>query len=266
MQITMLGTGHARVLDYYNTCFMLRDGEFQLLVDCGGGSQILKKLDSHSFAIESLRNMFLTHAHTDHVLGAIWVIRFVSRSINKGQYTGDFNIYCHPQLADTVISICNMTIQPGELKNIGKRILFHRVEDGEAREISGLPVTFFDIRSDKAKQFGFSLKTGNGQTLTCLGDEPYMRKDGAYIADCDLLMHESFCLYADRDIYKPYDVSHCTVREGCQLAQRYGIPNLLLYHTEEETIGRRKELYTQEGSSWYSGNLIVPDEDETIVF
>ena len=46
------------------------------------------------------------------------------------------------------------------------------VTDGETRQLMGHDVIFFDIRSTKAKQFGFSLELADGR-LTCCGDEPY---------------------------------------------------------------------------------------------
>lgn len=40
--------------------------------------------------------------------------------------------------------------------------------------------------------------------------------------------------------------------------------NLILYHTEDKNIARRKELYTEEGKKYFSGNLYVPEDLEKI--
>ena len=32
-------------------------------------------------------DMFVTHAHTDHILGAVWVIRMVAQRMQSGKYT-----------------------------------------------------------------------------------------------------------------------------------------------------------------------------------
>ena len=40
--------------------------------------------------------------------------------------------------------------------------------------------------------------------------------------------------------------------------------NLLLYHTEDQNIARRKELYTAEGMQYFHGNLFVPEDLEVI--
>ena len=40
--------------------------------------------------------------------------------------------------------------------------------------------------------------------------------------------------------------------------------NLVLYHTEDKNIARRRELYTAEGQPYFSGNLYVPDDLDVI--
>lgn len=77
-------------------------------------------------------------------------------------------------------------------------------------------------------------------------------------------MHEAFCLYGEKDKFKPYEKHHSTVREACQLAEELEIPNLVLYHTEDSHLQERKALYTEEGKQYYRGNLYVPDDKEII--
>ncbi len=44
-KLIFLGTGQAMTLDCFNTCFVLQDGNGEnILVDMGGGIQILKQL------------------------------------------------------------------------------------------------------------------------------------------------------------------------------------------------------------------------------
>ena len=53
------------------------------------------------------------------------------------------------------------------------------------------------------------------------------------------------------------------MKDACQLAQDLNVDNLILYHTEDKNISRRKELYTEEGRQYYKGNLLIPDDLET---
>ena len=81
MQATFLGTGCAMVLKRYNTCFLLEQGENRLLVDAGGGNEILVRLDKLHVPITSIGGMFVTHSHSDHILGTPWVIRAVGTAM-----------------------------------------------------------------------------------------------------------------------------------------------------------------------------------------
>ena len=145
---------------------------------------------------------------------------------------------------------------------MGGRIRFDIVENGDSRNILGRPVTFFDIASTKARQFGFTMELPDGRKFTCVGDEPYNEVNYEYVKVSDWLLHEAFCLYREADKFKPYEKHHSTVKEACQLAEKLGIPNLLLYHTEETHLPERKRLYTEEGAAYYHGKLYVPDDLE----
>ena len=138
------------------------------------------------------------------------------------------------------------------------------MKDGETRHILSYDVTFFDIHSTKLKQFGFTLTLNNGRKLTCAGDEPYNPVCEKYVRGSDWLLHEAFCLYADRDIWKPYEKHHSTVKDACELAESLGIPNLVLWHTEDSNVAGRERLYKSEGKRYYSGNIYVPDDESLI--
>ena len=73
-----------------------------------------------------------------------------------------------------------------------------------------------------------------------------------------------FCLYAERDIWKPYEKHHSTVKDACELAESLGIPNLVLWHTEDSNVAGRERLYKSEGKRYYSGNIYVPDDESLI--
>ena len=147
---------------------------------------------------------------------------------------------------------------------IGERIFIHPVEDNEERDILGYHVTFFDIHSTKAKQFGFCMEYAEGKKLTCCGDEPYNECEQKYAKNSTWLLHEAFCLFSQADKFKPYEKHHSTVKDACELAQKLEAENLILYHTEDKNIEHRQELYLEEGKAYYDGNLFVPDDLDVI--
>ncbi len=260
MKLTILGTGNAAVMDCYNTCFAFTREDAHFLVDAGGGNQILQRLRDADIPLKDLHDVFVTHAHMDHLMGVIWLIRIIAQRMNQGKYTGEFRIYCHDELVPIIETIVNLTNIHKITKHMGDDILLIPVQDGEVKEILGCQVTFFDIGSTKTKQFGFQMILPNGEKFMCCGDEPYRDCEKAYIENASWLMHEAFCLYREADKFKPYEKHHSTVKEACELAEQMKIPNLILYHTEETHLAERKQLYSEEGKAYYSGNLFVPDD------
>jgi len=53
----VLGTGNAQAVNYYNTCFAIRDGKDYFMVDAGGGNGILKILADMKLETYASRNV-----------------------------------------------------------------------------------------------------------------------------------------------------------------------------------------------------------------
>ena len=141
---------------------------------------------------------------------------------------------------------------------------FITISDGEERLVNDHKITFFDIGSTKAKQFGFCMELDKNRKLTCCGDEPYNPCEEKYAQNSTWLLHEAFCLYSQADIFDPYEKHHSTVKDACELAEKLNVQNLLLYHTEDKNYTSRKKLYMAEGEQYFSGKLWIPDDLETI--
>ena len=256
-QLIVLGTGNASVTKCFNTCFLLQDSKGRyLMVDAGGGNGILTCLEKAQVSVRDIHELFVTHKHTDHLLGVIWIIRNVGQLMGNGAYEGNLHIYCHDELTEIIRKICEMTLVGKIMKLFDDRIFIHQVEDGE--------VKFFDIRSTKAKQFGFVTTLNNGKRLTFCGDEPYQEHCYNYTFRTDYLLHEAFCLYEQRETFKPYEKCHSTVKDAAELADRLEVKNLLLWHTEDDNIRRRKSLYKKEAKKYFKGTIFVPYDGEII--
>ena len=266
-QITMLGTGNATVSQIYNTCFLLKTPSTLMLVDAGGGNGILAQLKKVNVQISDIRHLFVTHAHTDHVLGVIWVIRMVAQC--KG-YEGLLHVYGNDKVMKVIKTIIDMILAKKQLAKVAERVVFHQLEDGDCFEVGDMKLECFDIQSTKEKQFGFRAELPSSDesdkplVLACLGDEPYNEQNRRYIVGADWMMCEAFCLYADRDTFKPYEKCHSTALDAGKLAEELGVKNLILYHTEEKTLANRKENYTREAAENFKGRIFVPDDLEVI--
>ena len=265
MQLTMLGTGNATVTECYNTCFVITDKNKHFMVDGGGGNTVLHQLKAAGLNWMDMRDIFVTHKHIDHLLGIIWMVRMICQFMRRGEYEGEARIYAHDEVIALIRDMADKLLLSKDTRFIDDRLHLIELRDGDRFDIIGHDVTFFDIGSTKAKQYGFTMDIGDDEKLTCCGDEPFSERERTYVEGSKWLLHEAFCLYSERDFFKPYEKHHSTVKEACILAEQMQIRNLLLYHTEEKNLADRKRLYTSEGKKYFHGNLFIPDDLETVV-
>lgn len=265
MNLTMLGTGNALVTECYNTCFVLHEDNQYFMVDGGGGSAILHQLKHAGIDWKHIRSIFVTHKHIDHITGILWMIRMICQYMNQGEYEGESIIYAHIEVIALLRDLSEKLLQKKETDFIGKRLHLVPVEDGETIEIINKKITFFDIHSTKTKQFGFCMDLGNGDKLTCCGDEPYNVYEKQYAENSRWLLHEAFCLDSQAEIFHPYEKHHSTVKDACEIAEELHVKNLLLYHTEDSNLLHRKECYKREGEKYFKGNLLIPNDLETLI-
>ena len=263
-KLTVLGTGYALATRCYNTCFAITNDHGTLLVDAGGGNGILRQMEDAKLGFETVHDLFITHAHPDHLNGVVWVLRKIMTMMNAGKYEGELHIYCHETVRKGLEVIGELMLQKKMLKHIGTRIFYHDIHDGMTATLCGYDVTFFDIGSTKLLQFGFTTTLQSGKKLTCLGDEPYNPVCERYVTGSDWLLCEAFCLLSQADVFKPYEKHHSTVADAAKLASQLSVPHLVLWHTEDRNYANRKALYTAEARESYTGDLYVPNDLEVI--
>lgn len=262
-KIIFLGTGNALVTKCYNTCFALQNGTEFFLTDAGGGNGILAQLEKANIPVPHIRSLFLTHGHTDHILGVIWVIRLAASLFTRGEHPG-LTIYCHDECEQKLRAFCQMTLTAKLQDVLDQGVKFVRLHDGESFQAAGLTFVVFDIHSNKTKQFGYRTVLPTGKTLVCLGDEPYNAACQQYAQQADWLLSEAFCLYSEREQFKPYEKHHSTALDAAHTAEQIGAKNLILYHTQDNCLPDRKRLYTAEAKEVFSGPVFVPDDLEMI--
>lgn len=264
MELIMLGTGNAVATECYNTCFVLENNNEYFLVDGGGGNTLLRQLKYANIDWKKIHNIFVTHKHLDHIMGVMWLVRLICQHSKWNKYNGSTTIYGSEDVINAINTIAHTLLKENEACHIGKTLHLVSVKDNETKNILGHDVTFFDICSVQTQQFGFSLQLGENRKLVCCGDEPCNESTRRYVQNAEWLLHEAFCLYSESDIYQPYKIHHSTVKDACLLATECSVKNLLLFHTEDKNLTNRKELYTQEGTKSFNGNLFIPNDLERI--
>ena len=261
-KITFLGTGHGFVFNLYNTCFVIENNNDYLLVDTGGSVDIVKRLKQHNISLLSLHHIFISHTHTDHIMGLFWIFKAMMGVMKNNMYKGYLNIYCNSEVATNIKTIMPCLLPKKGIELLNQYMIIHELEDGMHKDIIDLDIEFFDVLARGNMLYGFETCINN-KKLIFLGDETCHEKLYPRLKDAHYVMHEAFCLDKEEHIFHPYDKNHSTVLSVCKAFADFNISNLILFHSED-THENKKELYLQEGYSVYKGNIIVPDEHEEI--
>ncbi len=262
-KIIMLGTGNGGTMNLYNTCFVIQNENGNFLIDAGGSIEIIKKLNQVDIDYKSIRHIFISHSHTDHILGIFWLFKKISKNVVNGDIKEKINLYCNDVVFQAIREVSKYVLPDKLMNAIYSIVDFKVLNDGDKYNINGVDYTFFDIQAKGTKQFGFECSLNN-KKLAFLGDETLNPNLYDRIKNFDYVMHEAFCLDSEENIFHAYEKKHSTARSVSKVMNKLDIRNLILYHTEESHKDERKKLYTEEAQSYFNGNVIVPNDLEII--
>ena len=263
-KILMLGTGNGTTMDLYNTCFVIQNNKGNFLVDTGGSIEIIKRLNHFNINYKDLKHIFISHSHTDHILGLFWYFKKISRDAMHGLIKQKINIYCNDIVYDTIKEVSKYILPQILMDAIYQIVNFVILKDGDNYNINGIKYTFMDMKAKGTKLFGFRCNF-NGKKFAFLGDETLKADLYEDIKDYDYVMHEAFCLESEENIFHAYEKNHSTTKSVSEVMNKLNVKHLILFHTEESHKKQRKKLYTKEAQTYFNGKVIVPNDLETIV-
>ncbi len=265
-KILVLGTGAGLTKKCFNTCFLLQNDEQYWLVDTGAGAQILNQIEAVNVNLKKIHNIFISHKHVDHLLGIFPLLRVICQDMCKGKFEGKVNLYCPKDVRAIIERFILDTFHGVHIDLYHKNVIFHEIEDAQEYEIIGYSVKILDLfPEEEITQYGFQLKLKNGKMFTFLGDIPCHERNNEKIRNTDWVCHEVFCQESESELFHPHRIHHSTVKDVAKNMQTLEIKNLILWHTRDNNLANRKELYTQEAKEYFAGNVYVPDDLEEII-
>ena len=244
---------------------VLQHNDKCLLVDTGGGMQILKQLRLSGIKVSDIHDVFISHKHIDHLLGLIPFIRKILSLIRLGEYAGSLNIYCDKEIKEIVDYIIKATFHDLFQELYINRIIYHLVQEGQIYDVIGYKMEVMDIHSFASVQFGFKILLENDKKLFYLGDMPCAEQNYKKIKNADWVLHEAFWT-SEKNKYSKIEARkhHSNVDNVCKNMNALNVKNLILWHTLDDNIETRKQRFLAEGKEYFDGNLYVPDDLDVI--
>lgn len=192
-KITMLGTGHAMTFDCFNTCFVYENENGKMLVDTGGGKQLLQQFRKTGINASEIDAVFISHRHTDHMMGLPWLFRTIGGPAGGRPVT----MYLHTDVYRVALGLVELLF-PERKEDIGKTVRFVEVRHGDETEVLGRKVRFVDLNSPNVPQFGFVMELGNGERFIFHGDVPFDEANREEFQGVEIMMHEAFNLAGEK--------------------------------------------------------------------
>lgn len=263
-RLLFLGTAHGMPIASSCACVLIEDESTNLLLDAGGGHDVIGQFKAAGKSPTEVRNIFISHYDSDHILGFVPLVRAFHRWRTPSKGKGAIRVFCSAEVKSAIDSLFTH-VAKRHLDGASPHIEFIIVKDGARHEMDGWMLDFFDLKSKKTPQFGCAVTFPDGKKLAFLGDEPSAAAD-QHAKGADVLIHDAFCLDTEQETFKPHEKNHSTVREAAQAAARLDAKTLVLLHMEDTTLATRKERYGAEAARHFHGGLVVPVDLDTFEF
>ncbi len=264
-RVTLLGTGSpAPVMRRFGPGVLVEAGGQKLLIDCGRGTT--QRLLQAGLRLGQVDALFLTHLHSDHVVGIpdLWLTGWLEASYaqRKGPFrvhgphgtgalmqglTQAFQWDIQARIADQNLSPQSVRAEVSEFKT------------GVVHDQGGVKVTAFEVDHGELLKpaVGFRVDYG-GRSVTISGDTRFSENLIGHATGTDLLVHQVAAVREDllkNPAYQVIMAHHTSPEEAGTVFSRVKPRQAVFYHfvllgapgvpavTEKEVFERARRTY-----------------------
>ncbi|MCC7194708.1 MAG: MBL fold metallo-hydrolase [Gemmatimonadaceae bacterium] len=260
-------------------CIELRtSGGWLVILDAGTGIRELgRSLIEQSSGAPVAGDIFLTHAHWDHIQG----IPFFAPVFQKGNR---FTIWSQrsegASIEHVIRNQMSPVVFPVLFEQLDADVDFREISDGERHAGAGYEVTAMEVRHPGgALAFRFAEPRTRGGGLVYVSDnelgasEKYQTPSGwrerftEFVRGAKVLVHDTTYTTDEYDFHRGW--GHSTFRDATELAVQAGVETLVLFHheprrTDDELDRRLAECQALVRESGGGVQVIVAAEGLTL--
>ncbi|HEX5023200.1 MAG TPA: MBL fold metallo-hydrolase [Candidatus Binatia bacterium] len=194
-RITLLGTGAPPPrMDRFGPSTLVEVGDQKFIFDAGRGA--MQRLHQLGIPFAEINGMFLTHHHSDHVVGFpdLWLTGWIGRPCGKRSVPlqvwgpeGTKQMMDHlPQAFAVDIRVRRINYPPE-----GVRLIAHEIGEGVVLDDEGIKITAFEVDhgGEELPAYGYRIDY-KGRVAVLSGDTTFNENLIAHSQGADLLVHE----------------------------------------------------------------------------
>lgn len=273
-RVTLLGTGSPNpVMRRFGPGVLIQAGGQNLLIDCGRG--VTQRLLQAGLKLGAVDALFVTHLHSDHVVGIpdLWLTGWLEA--NYAQRVGPFRVFGpagSQGLMDGLVKAYDWDIkariadQKLDAANVRPEVV--EIRQGVVYDKGGVKVTAFEVDHGELLKpaFGFRIDHG-GRSVTISGDTRFNENLIKHATGTDLLIHQVAAVREElmaSPVFKAI-LDHHTKPEEAGVVFTRARPKLAVYYhfvllgtpkvppvTEKEVVDMTRKTY--------AGPLVVGED------
>jgi ribonuclease Z len=255
-RLTFLGTGDSLNGERAQASVALPlAGEETMLVDASSGTVLLGRLAEAGIPLESVRHLYLSHRHFDHVGGFAPLLATLA-SLPEASLL----VHAAPHTLRALRNLLDVTL-PGAEGWIGDRLGWHELVLGKPTEVGGTEVTPFSL-DHGLECVGFRVAQAGAVAVFCVDTRP-TKEIVENARGADLLVH---------DVYGPQSASeqahamgHSTATDAGEAARAAGARRLVLTHLRSSRFVDTEALVA-EAEAAFGGPVRAAQDLDTIEF
>ena len=265
-RVTLLGTGNPQpVMHRFGPGVLMQVGDHTLLFDCGRG--VTQRLFQLGVKLGAANTLFLTHLHSDHIVGIpdLWLTGWLA--VPFAQRQGAFQVWgpagtrhMMAHLEHAYAWDISTRIADQQLARENVAVAVTDIQEGLVYDRDGVHVTAFEVdHGDRVKPaFGFRVDYG-GRSAVVSGDTRFSENLIQHAAGTDLLIHQVAAMRPELLASPVFQVilAHHTNPEEAGVVFRRAKPKLaVFYHfsllgtpqvppmTEQEVVELARKSYS----------------------
>lgn len=264
-RVTLLGTGAPPpVLDRFGPSTLVETGNQKFIFDAGRGA--MQRLHQLGIPFADITGMFLTHHHSDHVVGFpdLWLTGWIGRPWGRRNVPlpvwgpkGTKQMMEHLPLAFAV----DIRVRSHNYPLDGVKLLPVEITEGVVFDRDGVKVTAFEVDhfAEQLPAYGYRIDYA-GRSAALSGDTTFNENLIAHAQGTDLLVHEvtaaSGSAAESAAQLKRISANHTTPEQAGEVFTRVK-PRLAVYNHLLLFGGARAEDLIPATRKKYSGPLAV---------
>ena len=265
IKVTLLGTGTPPpLMDRFGPSILVQAGSETLLFDAGRGC--LQRLRQLNVSYDKISAFFLTHLHSDHVVGLpdVWLTGWLISERKKPLLvfgpTGTSELINHLQKAFSFD--INVRIENDKQVREGSKLIATEIQQGVVYEKGGVKVTAFKVdHYTNIPAFGYRIEY-NSHSAVLSGDTRHSDNLIRFAKGADLLVHEVVVAPDTMGKSDPrYNIlmQHPTPEQAASVFNAVK-PKLAAYTHLSKLYGQTEADIVKRTKATYSGPLIVGED------